>query len=211
MASLPKGQREQVMLLVIVLSVAAIGAYWYLVYNPNAKVLEGTKDRVESLNAKNQKAKVEMAKGSVDQLRVQLAEYQQNLVLIRTLVPSGNEVPALLEQVSTAARRAGLDVSAVDPQPVVEGDNYDTYRYKMTVLGGYNALAEFFTNVGNLTRIILPVNLSLNLPANNAVSKARITSDQALVEAKFELQTFVAKPPPAASSASGAKKPGAKR
>ena len=27
-----------------------------------------------------------------------------------------------LEQISTAARRVGLDVSTVDPQPVVEGD-----------------------------------------------------------------------------------------
>ena len=210
MASLPKGQREQVMLLVVVLALGAVGAYWWFVYRPASQVLEGTRERIESLNSKNQKAKVEMAKGSVDQLRVQLAEYQQNLVLIRTLVPSGNEVPALLEQVSTAARRAGLDVSTVDPQPVVEGDNYDTYRYKMTVLGGFNALAEFFTNVGNLTRIILPVNLSLNIPASNQISKARLTSDAALIEAKFELQTFVAKPPPA-ENAGPAKKPGAKR
>ena len=150
-----------------------------------------------------------MAKGSLEQLRVQLAEYQQNLVLIRTLVPTGNEVPSLLEQVSTAARRAGLDVSAVDPQPVVEGDNYDTYRYKMVVLGGYNALGEFFANVGNLTRIILPVNLALNIPASQNVGKARISQDQALVEARFELQTFVAKAPPPDQTA--AAKKGTKR
>lgn len=211
MAGLPKGQREQVMILVTVIALGAVGAYWWFVYHPKSAELDIKRDHIEALNTKNQKAKSEMAKGSLEQLRVQLAEYQQNLVLIRTLVPSGNEVPALLEQVSTAARRAGLDVSAVDPQPVVEGDNYDTYRYKMVVIGGYNALGEFFANVGNLTRIILPVNLSLAIPASQNVGKIRApAADQAVVEARFELQTFVAKPPPT-DQTGPVKKGGAKR
>lgn len=195
MVSLPKGNREQGLMLVPVLCVAAIGLFWWFPYRTQAAELDKIHDHIDELNVTVQKAKAEMAKGSLEQLRVQLAEYQQNLVLIRTLVPTGNEVPSLLEQVSTAARRAGLDVSAVDPQPVVEGDNYDTYRYKITVLGGYNALGEFFANIGNLTRIILPVNLALNIPASNNVGKARVSSDAAIVEARFELQTFVAKTP----------------
>jgi type IV pilus assembly protein PilO len=195
MASLPKGQREQSMLLIIVIAVAAIGLYLYFPYRSAAADLDGKREQVDKLNSDNQKAKSEMAKGSLDQLRRQLAEYQQNLVLIRTLVPAGNEVPALLEQVSTAARRAGLDVSTVDPQAVIEGDNYDTYRYKMSVIGGYNALGEFFANVGNLTRIILPVNLALATPSNSGLTKGRHAADEAIIEAHFELQTFVAKTP----------------
>ena len=153
----------------------------------------------------------EMAKGNLDQLRRQLAEYQQNLVLIRTLVPVGNEVPSLLEQVSTAARRAGLDVSAVDPQPVAEGENYDTFRYKLIVIGGYNQLGEFFANVGNLTRIMLPVNLTLAAPANTNLSKdQQRAADAAVIEARFELETFVAKAP-SADQPGPPKKGGAKQ
>jgi type IV pilus assembly protein PilO len=195
MAGIPKGQREQLMIVVMVAAIAAVGLYWYYPYSTKAKDLDARRERIERLTAINQKAKSEMTKGSLDQLRKQLAEYQQNLVLIRTLVPVGNEVPSLLEQVSTAARRAGLDVSAVDPQAVQEGDNYDTYRYKMVVVGGYNALGEFFSNVGNLTRIILPVNLSLAQPSNPNLSKViKKSTDDAVIEARFELQTFVAKP-----------------
>jgi type IV pilus assembly protein PilO len=210
MAGLPKGQREQVMLLLGVIAIAAIGIDWYYVYRPKADKIEQKREQLDRLVQINQKAKSEMTKGSLDQLRRQLAEYQQNLVLIRTLVPVGNEVPSLLEQVSTAARRAGLDVSAVDPQAVIEGENYDTYRYKMVVVGGYNALGEFFANVGNLTRIILPVNLSLAAPSNPQLSKAiKKTSDDAVVEARFELQTFVAKPQN--MDQPGPKKSGAKK
>jgi type IV pilus assembly protein PilO len=210
MASIPKGQREQAMLVGCLACFAAIVGFWYWVYNPKADKLAASRAQLSRLIQINQTAKSEMTKGSLDQLRRQLAEYQQNLVLIRTLVPAGNEVPSLLEQVSTAARRAGLDVSAVDPQAVIEGENYDTYRYKMTVVGGYNALGEFFANVGNLTRIILPVNLSLAAPSNPQLSKAtKKTSDDAVVEARFELQTFVAKPQN--MDQPGPKKSGAKK
>ncbi|HXT49057.1 MAG TPA: type 4a pilus biogenesis protein PilO [Gemmatimonadaceae bacterium] len=191
MPGLPKGQREQSLILVCVLAIAAIGLYWYMVYTPRATTLDKQQDRIESLVSMNQRAKSEMSKGNLSELRTQLAQYQQNLSLIRTLVPAGNEVPALLEQVSTAARRAGLDLSSVDPAPVQEGSNYDTYRYGIAITGGYHELAEFFTNVGSLTRIVLPVNVQLSLANANAAKQAHAQSGDAQIEARFQLQTFV--------------------
>jgi type IV pilus assembly protein PilO len=151
MPGMPKGQREQSLILVCVIAIAAIGLYWYMVYSPRSDALAKQQDHIEALATMNQRAKSEMSKGNLSELRAQLATYQQNLSLIRTLVPVGNEVPALLEQVSTAARRAGLDLASVDPQPVQEGSNYDTYRYGMAIVGGYHQLAEFFANVGSAT------------------------------------------------------------
>jgi type IV pilus assembly protein PilO len=160
MIGMPKGQREQALLLVCMVAL-------------------------------NEKAKVEMSRGSLPDIRRELAEYQQSLSLIRSLVPSGNEVPALLEQVSTAARRVGLDVASVDPQPVIPGSGYDTYRYGMSIIGGYHELAEFFTNVGSLSRIMLPMNVSLNVSNNANAQKSRRSDDDAVIEARFQLQTFV--------------------
>jgi type IV pilus assembly protein PilO len=153
---------------------------------------------------------MEVAKGNVNEIRRELAEYQQNLMLIRSLVPTGNEVPSLLEQISTAARRVGLDVATVDPQPVVEGENYDTYRYTMSVVGGYHELAEFLANVGNLTRIVLPVNVALALPNNAATVQAHKKEGEAAIEARFQLQTFVTKAPSADPSFDAPRKSGVK-
>jgi type IV pilus assembly protein PilO len=195
MLGMPKGQREQALLLVCLVAVAAIGLYWYMVYQPRATVLAEEQTRVETLVALNEKAKVEMSRGSLADIRRELAEYQQSLSLIRSLVPTGNEVPALLEQVSTAARRVGLDVASVDPQPVIEGANYDTYRYGISIIGGYHELAEFFANVGSLNRIMLPVNVSLNVSTNANAQKTRRSTDDAVIEARFQLQTFVTNGP----------------
>lgn len=197
MAGLPKGQREQALLLVMLVAGALVFAYWYLAYSPKSAELAAKQAHVDSLVAVNQRAKIEMAKGNVSEIRRQLAEYQQNLVLIRTLIPGQNEVPSLLEQVSTAARRVGLDVASVDPQPVVEGENYDTYRYGMSVIGGYHELAQFFSNVGSLTRIMLPVNITLQQPSNPNVSKTHAKDKSAVIEARFQLQTFVVHTTPA--------------
>lgn len=193
MAGLPKGQREQALLLVCILAVAAIGLYWNFVYSPNAAELAQKQERVEQLVAMNQKAKAEMARGNLDELRKQLAEYQEHLTVIRTLVPTGNEVPLLLDQISTAARRVRLDIASVDPQPVAQGSNYDTYRYNLAIVGGYHELAEFFTNVGSLTRIVLPVNVSLQVSNNANVQKLRARDNAAMIEARFQLQTFVSR------------------
>ncbi len=195
MAILPKGQREQIMLSVMLVAFALVFAYWYYPYNQRAEKLEERRQHVEALVAINQRAKAELAKGNPADLRRQLAEYQQNLELVRTLVPTGNEVPALLEQVSTAARRVGLDIASVDPQAVTEGDQYDTHRYSMAVIGGYHELAEFFTNIGSLSRIVLPVNVSLQVRADNAraSSSTRRRPGSASIEARFQLQTYVAR------------------
>jgi hypothetical protein len=97
-------------------------------------------------------------------------------------------VPALLEQVSTAARRAGLDIASVQPLPMIVGEEFDTYRYKISVAGSYHPLAEFLTNVGSLTRIIAPANLQLELAPDAAATGRRAAAD-ALLKATFEIQT----------------------
>jgi type IV pilus assembly protein PilO len=197
MASLPTGQREQTLLGVAIIALLAAGAYWYFPYQSKAVEMEEQRARLEKLVEENQKARTELAKGSVEQMRAELALAQQNLQLLRTLIPASNEVPALLEQVSSAARREGLDVASVDPQPVVEGPQYDTYRYNIGVIGGYHQLAAFLANVGSLTRIIAPVNLKLlPPPAANARAAASRTKNAAAIEARFEIQTYVARQSP---------------
>ncbi|HEX5437284.1 MAG TPA: type 4a pilus biogenesis protein PilO [Gemmatimonadaceae bacterium] len=191
MPLMPKGQREQSLVLVCLLAVAAIGAYGYLVFRPKAATLSAQRTRIATLDSLNRRAKIEIAHGSVEQLRQQLAQYQSNLELVRTLVPTGNEVPALLEQVSTAARRAGLDLASVQPQPVLQNGTYSTYSYNVGVLGGYHALGTLLSNVGSLTRIVLPTHVKLQLSTTANTGKSRKTADAAAIEAHFDLETFV--------------------
>ena len=192
MGLLPKTQRDQAMMLVTVISLALVGVYYQYVWTPKGNTLTAQRERVDTLEARNNMARREMTNGSMDALREQAAAAQRDLDIMRQLVPTSNEVPALLEQVSTAARRAGLDLSGVEPQPVIEGEQFDTHKFKVSVLASYHQLAEFLTNVGGLTRIVAPVNLALGLSSNTTVQR-RVRVDGALIDSKFEIQTYVAK------------------
>jgi type IV pilus assembly protein PilO len=199
MALLPQNQRDQVMVLVCILSVLLAGAYWNWVWSPKDQALTALEARVDTLEMRNDTARADMARGTVAELQAEAERYARDLEVMRRLVPITNELPALLEQVSTAARREGLDLAAVEPQPVVEGELFDTYRYKVVVTGGFHALGEFLSNVGSLTRIVAPINVQL-APATNKEIMAvkRAPEGTAAIDSRFEIQTYVIRTAPAA-------------
>ncbi|MBK6489713.1 MAG: type 4a pilus biogenesis protein PilO [Gemmatimonadetes bacterium] len=203
MAFPPKSPREQVMLLASVVALSLVGLYYNYVYSPKVEQLTSVAERVDTLESRNMRARAELAKGNVEALKAEAEMHARDLEVMRQLVPTGNEVPALLEQVSTAARRVGLDLATVQPEPVIEGDQFDTYRYKISVTGGYHAVAEFLTNVGSLTRIIAPVNVALTPAANPNGSNGRARpAGASALDTKFEIQTYVAR---TATNAKGGK------
>ena len=193
MAIGPQSQRDQILTAIAIVALGLVGAYWYFVYDPKTADVEKISMHVDSLDAKNQSAKAQLAKGTTEQIRAEAAAYRENLDLMRTLVPAGNEVPALIELVSTAARRAQLDLAGLEPEPVIEGDMFDTYRYKIKVNGAFHDVAQVLTNIASLNRIVAPMNLNLQLPQQG--NPKAVPGKQALASV-FEIQTYVVRTAP---------------
>jgi type IV pilus assembly protein PilO len=189
-------KREQTLAGVAAIALLLTVAYWYFLYKPKAIELTATAAHVDSLDKVNQRARASIAQGSVQKLTRQGKEYELDLKVMRQLVPRSNEVPALLEDISTAARRVGLDLAAVEPMPVLAGEQFDTYRYKLAVIGGYHAIGQFLSNVGSLNRIIAPVTLDAFPHSVTDKTKARIKKGESLIDTKFVVQTYVARTTP---------------
>lgn len=211
MALLPANKRDQYLLIVGFLALALAGYYFMNIWQPRSAELDESQAHVDSLVIVNQRAKAELAQGRTQQLKREAERYASDLEVMRLLVPTGNEVPALLEQVSTAARRVGLDIADVQPLPVIAGDQYDAYKYRLSVRGDYNRIGVLLANIGSLQRIVAPVNLTIT-PMSGANPPGKSARTQQ-VEARFEIQTYVARtaPPPrivAAPAAAEAPKPG---
>ncbi len=196
MSILPTAQRDQVKLLIAFAALALAFLYWMYPYASTNAQLALDETRIEQLEDANLKAAREFASGSIESLRTEAAENRSALTVMRRLVPTGNEVPALLEEVSTAARRAGLDVGGVMPEPVIAGERFDTYRYTVTIIGGYHQVGEFLANVGSLPRIVAPVKFSIAMGAQRASSSLRTSQKDALAST-ITLQTYVEKTAPA--------------
>jgi type IV pilus assembly protein PilO len=194
-------KRDQIFISISVVAITLAGAYGYFLYMPKRDELAVIEDHVAVLDKKNEQAKTDLANGSVAKLKAQAAEYEASLAVLRQLVPTTNEVPALLENVSTAARRVGLDLASVEPMPVLTGEQFDTYRYKVSVKGGYHALAGFLTNVGSLNRIVAPVALDVHEGTPADKKKARPKEGESTLDTNFQIQTYIAHTP--ASSNTG--------
>lgn len=190
MAGMPTNPRDQVMLFVGILGLVGAGAYWNFVYTPKAETLTTQEARLEKLDQTNNRAKAMLARGTVEQMREEAKVLSDNLGLIRTLIPAGNEVPALLDQILAAARRVGLEQDSFVPGAVVRGETFDTYRYRFSFNGTYHQIAEMLTAVGSLRRIMAPVNVSLS-PAPAGSSRLRVTPGQQVLNANFDIQTYV--------------------
>jgi type IV pilus assembly protein PilO len=149
------------------------------------------KDTNGRLDAATDSAKKELAKGTVEDLRKRLDTYRGSLALLRRLVPDRNEVPNLLDDISTRSKIRGVTLSQVVPLPVEPGPApFDTYKYNMSVIGHYDAIGAFLADVSSLQRIIVPYDLSV-AAANSNAAKALNDTSGALLEAKFQVRTFV--------------------
>ena len=160
--------------------------------------LTQTKDSVvarqktlDSLTRMTDSAKKLLAQGSVEDLRRRLEGYRASLELMRRLVPDRNEVANLMDEISTRAKIRGVQVANFQPLPVEPGPApFQTYKYQYAVIGRYDQLGEFLSDVASLQRIIVPVDLTLGV-TDPVKAKALGDSSGALLEARFQVRTFV--------------------
>jgi type IV pilus assembly protein PilO len=158
------------------------------------------RDTIARLEAATDSAKRELARGTVEDLRKRLDTYRGSLALLRRLVPERNEVPNLLDDISSRGKIRGITLSQVVPLPVEPGPApFNTYKYNMSVIGHYDQIGEFLADVASLQRIIVPYDLSVGA-ANTNAAKALGDTTGALLEAKFQVRTYVKSPTPEGES-----------
>jgi type IV pilus assembly protein PilO len=198
--------RDKAMAAVVLVALALAYGFYDQIWTPKDVELNATQARVDSLLEMNRRAKAELAQGKTAEVRAEADRYGQDLEVMRRLVPTSNEVPALLEQVSTAARRVGLDIADVQPEPLLTGDQYDAYKYRLSMRGNYHQIGTLLANIGSLQRIVAPINLTLAPAGGGDPKKGRVQP----VVALFEIQTYVARNvlPPAKPARGASDKPG---
>ena len=95
---------------------------------------------------------------------------------------------------SRSRRRRAAPASSsptCSPTASSNGDQFDTYKYRLGVTGPYHQVAEFLSNVGSLPRIVAPINLSLT-PTTRGLANVKPKKNEQFLDAKFGIQTYVA-------------------
>jgi type IV pilus assembly protein PilO len=198
MALLPTDQRSQIMMLLVLVAGAGGYFFWTKVQTPQSARLAAARTEADSLAQIVEAAKRDLASGTVEDLRRKVEAYQGSLELMRRLVPERNEVPSLIDDISTKAKVRGITIGKIQPLSREPGRPFDTHRTRLEVYGHYDQIGEYLADIASLPRIVVPQDVVLS-PATPATQKLLGDTLGSLLLAEFTIRTFVksSSPPPA--------------
>jgi type IV pilus assembly protein PilO len=182
--------KKQLLGLLIFAPIAGIVAFWMLWRTPKAQEAAELRVTVDSLSRAVDSARRELASGTVEQVRQRVADFESGLRLMRELVPTDNEVAQLINDISDRAKLRNIAVSDLSPMGYEDAGPYRVARYRFSVLGHYDDVGAFLSDIASLRRIMVPHGLTL-APAANQAAAARGDTTGALLQASFQLRAFV--------------------
>ncbi len=120
---------------------------------------------------------------NISEYKNQMTEIQQRLSTLVQLLPSANEIPTLVNQVSLAGKDSGLSFKEISILPEKDFKYYVELPIKIKVTGSYHQLGEFVSKVSVLPRIITLHDLTL------APDKVKV-ANQTILRSNDNLETL---------------------
>lgn len=180
MGLLPSDPKQQQKLLIGLIPLLLLIGYWYFFHGKRADEVDAQRARLESLEQNNATARAIADQGSPADLERRLELYEEHMRRLEQLIPSGEEVPDLLNMIATRAEGTRVQLALMRPEEDVAGDYYRRVTYELGVIGNYHAIGEFLAEVGSLPRIVTPIDLRL-----------RRRNEGSELEAAFRIETYV--------------------
>jgi type IV pilus assembly protein PilO len=183
-------QRQKVLLYAaMILGIGYVGHTY--AYTPRAEELTELEGRLTRLASQNDSARTVSRRSGQGEVERRLSIYRDQLRAVEGLIPSSEELPDLLDAISSEAQRTGVTMTLIQPVGATEEEYYTRRVYDVAVLGPYHAVGDFLTRVASLPRIVTPVNLTL-APRNAGADTTGVDAPQ--LEARFSIETYVLTP-----------------
>lgn len=84
----------------------------------------------------------------------ELAQLEERLAVLKSILPSEKETPAVLRTIQNMAASSNLKINKFIPKPVIPRAFYADWPIQIEVEGDYDGLGLFFEKIGQATRII---------------------------------------------------------
>lgn len=165
----------QVAACAVVVVIVALGAQWYLA-SPVIDEVDNARAEVEAL--KSQYATRAFQAANLPLLERRMQELDVRMETLLSMLPTDSEVPALLDDITDAARGQNLEIDFVRLAPVEPHHFYVTQPLDIQVRGDYHRLASFVSRVAKLPRIVTLHDFTL-APADGDAGGALVLSLQA--------------------------------
>ncbi len=136
----------------VILAVAVfIGSYFFFI-SDELSALERMRDKEQELR-EDFKLKYRMA-ANLKLYREQLSDMEGQFAELLKMLPSKNEMPGLLDDLTFVATDAGLKINSLDWEEPVQKDFYIELPIQVSVVGDYHEIGNMISNVARLPRIV---------------------------------------------------------
>ncbi|MHB8788522.1 MAG: type IV pilus inner membrane component PilO [Desulfobulbaceae bacterium] len=147
------------LVIALVLIVAPIVLFYFFMYSPNVKRIQGLTTKQANLIAEIDKAK--KAASELEKVKASIAETESLFKETALLLPQDKEIPALLRNISDLGKGAGLDFLSFRPGAEVPKDFYAEIPVDIQINGPYHNMGYFLDQVSKLERIVTVDNIQM--------------------------------------------------
>lgn len=148
----------QLLCCLLLLGVTFFGIYWYLAAPAKAE-LERVRGQ-ESQLIRDYRRKATQA-ANIEALRDAMRDLEEYMELLQEMLPTGAEVPSLLDSISEAAIDSQLSIDFLRLRSPAEEEYYIARPFDIQVHGNYHDIAAFLAEVAGMPRIVTLHDLTL--------------------------------------------------
>lgn len=134
------------------LSIIVIAASYYLFIADTISVMESEQQKEIQLK-QDFETKYRLA-ANLKLYREQLVVMEAQFAELLKMLPSENEMPGLLDDITFVATDAGLRINSLDWDNEIERDFYIEFPIRMNVEGDYHQIGNMVSGVAKLPRIV---------------------------------------------------------
>ncbi|MCG9695351.1 type 4a pilus biogenesis protein PilO [Shewanella sp. Isolate11] len=127
-------------------------AGYYLFVSDSIDILQREQDKEVTLRD-DFKAKYQLA-ANLKLYREQLAVMEVQFAELLKMLPSQNEMPGLLDDLTFVATDSALGIQSLEWKEEVQRDFYIEFPISMSVSGNYHEMGQFVSDVAKLPRIV---------------------------------------------------------
>jgi type IV pilus assembly protein PilO len=144
---------KEIKIVVGLICAAIIGAIcYYAIISNKLPVFDGAKKEETQLRSSFE-AKYRIAV-NLEAYKQQLARIEQDFSSMLKSLPTSNETPGLLDDVTYVGTDAGLSFKLLNWQQEIPKEFYTELPIQIEVAGSYHEFGQFASNVANLPRIV---------------------------------------------------------
>ncbi|GGI91146.1 type 4a pilus biogenesis protein PilO [Legionella impletisoli] len=170
---------------IVVVALVIIGLGYWLIIKSNLEQYESLQQQERELRAEFERTQHKAA--NLQAYRNQMEIMEERFGVMLKQLPSKNEMPGLLEDISRMGVASGLTFELFAPMPEIQHDFYIELPIKISVVGNYHQLAVFLSRVAQLGRIVTIHDFVIE-PA--ATEKQKQTGDQLIMKMTAKIYRY---------------------